>query len=203
MKKVVYINDRPLIFAEVYDKNSGQFQAYTVLSEAENNLSDVIALLDKGKENGIVYLSGNVDESWKRLLKKYILIEAAGGLVQSPAGRFLFIFRNGKWDLPKGKAEYEETPEITALREVEEECGIDDLTLGEELKKTFHTYKEKGRSLIKVTHWYKMTVPSEEKLIPQKEEGITQAVWLTPEEAKAQVMTNTYSSIKELLSGLL
>ena len=52
------------------------------------------------------------------------LIEAAGGLVKNENGDYLFIYRNDKWDLPKGKIEKDEKTKVAAVREVEEECGI-------------------------------------------------------------------------------
>ena len=42
---------------------------------------------------------------------------------------YLLIYRRGKWDLPKGKLDYEESPEQAGVREVEEECGIGQLKL--------------------------------------------------------------------------
>ena len=33
------------------------------------------------------------------------LVQAAGGLVENKNKQFLFICRNNKWDLPKGKIE--------------------------------------------------------------------------------------------------
>jgi hypothetical protein len=41
----------------------------------------------------------------KRLKQSVTLIEAAGGLVKNENKDFLFIYRNDKWDLPKGKIE--------------------------------------------------------------------------------------------------
>ena len=42
---------------------------------------------------------------------------------------FLLIFRDEMWDLPKGKQEPDEEISKTALREVEEECGISGMDL--------------------------------------------------------------------------
>ena len=57
-------------------------------------------------------------------MKSITLIEAAGGLVINRKGEYLFIYRNDKWDLPKGKLEKGERKRQGAVREVEEECGI-------------------------------------------------------------------------------
>lgn len=203
MSKTVYINDRPLIIDEIYQEKFQFSQQYLVMNESKNSLAEAMQLLEQGKTSGIIFLSDNVHETWKRLVSGFTLIEAAGGLVVTVSGKMLFIFRNGKWDLPKGKAEFDETPDVTALREVEEECGLKNLKIVKELNKTYHTYKEKGQSFFKVTHWYQMTNEKEEELVPQTEEGITQACWLTANEVKEKVVSNTYSSIKELLISVL
>lgn len=203
MSKTVYINDSPLIIDEIYQAEYKFPQEYLLMNESKNNLDEAILFLEEGKTNGIIFLSDNVQQTWKQLISRYTLIEAAGGLVKIPSGKMLFIFRNGKWDLPKGKAEFDETPNVTALREVEEECGLKNLKIVKELNKTYHTYKEKERSFFKVTHWYQMTNEEEETLIPQTEEGITEASWFSENEVKEKVIPNTYSSIKELLKSIL
>ena len=85
----------------------------------------------------------------------------------------MFIFRNGKWDLPKGKAEAKETINFTALREVEEETGITGLSITKPLEITYHIFKRNDRNYIKVTYWFEMYSEYDGKLIPQEKEGIT------------------------------
>ncbi|MBK8363027.1 MAG: NUDIX domain-containing protein [Bacteroidetes bacterium] len=198
---IVFINDRPLVFSYVYSKQLPvEYTGYAILNDESSTIDKAIKLLESGKEIGVVYFSESPDESWKRFISKYILIEAAGGLVKNKEGKFLFIFRNGKWDLPKGKAEYDETPEMTALREVEEECGLKNLKIEKVLTKTFHTYKEKGKLILKKTHWYLMTIDEYQKLIPQTEEGITEVKWVAENRIEREVLVNTYASIKGIFS---
>ncbi|MBK6397748.1 MAG: NUDIX domain-containing protein [Bacteroidetes bacterium] len=198
---IVFINDRPLVFSYVYSKQLPvEYTGYAILNDESSTIDKAIKLLESGKEIGVVYFSESPDESWKRFISKYILIEAAGGLVKNKEGKFLFIFRNGKWDLPKGKAEYDETPEMTALREVEEECGLKNLKIEKVLTKTFHTYKEKGKLILKKTHWYLMTIEEDQKLIPQTEEGITEVKWVAENRIEREVLVNTYASIKGIFS---
>ena len=195
----VFVNDRPLVFTYVYNKEvSVEYTGFAVLNDESSTIDKAIKLLESGKEIGVVYLCDAVHECWKRFISKYTLIEAAGGLVKNQDGGFLFIFRNGKWDLPKGKAEYDETPDMTALREVEEECGLKNLKIEKELIKTFHTYKEKGKLILKKTHWYLMSITSDQKLIPQTEEGITEVKWVAENRIEREVLVNTYASIKDL-----
>ena len=198
---IVFINDRPLVFSYVYSKQLPvEYTGYAILNDESSTIDKAIKLLESGKEIGVVYFSESPDESWKRFISKYILIEAAGGLVKNKEGKFLFIFRNGKWDLPKGKAEYDETPEMTPLREVEEECGLNNLKIEKVLTKTFHTYKEKGKLILKKTHWYLMTIDEDQKLIPQTEEGITEVKWVAENRIEREVLVNTYASIKGIFS---
>lgn len=139
----------------------------------------------------------------KEIKKSCELIKAAGGLVKNAKGNYLFIFRNKRWDLPKGKVEKGEKMKEAGLREVEEECGVKIYTNDEKICKTYHVYTLGTKLVLKKTNWYAMTVKGEPKLIPQKEEGITKASWLSAKELKP-VIKNTYPSIIQVLEeGLL
>lgn len=144
-------------------------------------------------------------ENEKLLLSSFSLafkvIEAAGGLVKNKKGEYLFIFRNGKWDLPKGKIEKGEGIKTAAIREVEEECGISKLKIVKELVSTYHTYHIEEKPILKRTYWFEMLCEDESKLIPQTEEGITDVKWLSKKDLQ-QVSDNTYESIKEVLKNV-
>jgi 8-oxo-dGTP pyrophosphatase MutT (NUDIX family) len=129
------------------------------------------------------------------------VVNAAGGAVFNSEHKLLMIFRNGKWDLPKGKMEKGETPEQSAVREVEEECGISNLNIVRELPSTYNTYKINDRLHLKRTWWYEMRSDDNRKLIPQTEEGITKAEWLD-ETGVAAAKKNTYGSIEDVLNNL-
>ena len=92
----------------------------------------------------------------KTITKSVTLIKAAGGLVKNLNGEYLFIYRNDKWDLPKGKVEKNERVKEAAVREVEEECGIKVDKLGDKICKTYHVYINKGDVVLKKTHWFDM-----------------------------------------------
>ena len=156
--------------------------------------------LKNGSHKSYIFLSKNPRETFRKLKKDCVVIKAAGGLVESADGNYLFIFRNKKWDLPKGKLEDGENMKETAVREVEEECGIKVYKRDEKLCKTYHVYPAGSKLVIKKTNWYKMRVKGEPKLIPQKEEGIDKAVWLD-KKAIAPVLKNTYPSIVEVLKA--
>lgn len=126
------------------------------------------------------------------------LIKAAGGLVSNEENKYLFIFRNGKWDLPKGKLDKGESSRVAAIREVQEECGISIDSSGERICKTYHIYEMNGSVVMKKTSWYWMRADNQKDLIPQAEEGITDARWLAPGDFML-VRQNTYPLIRDLI----
>jgi 8-oxo-dGTP pyrophosphatase MutT (NUDIX family) len=129
--------------------------------------------------------------------------EAAGGLVKNEQGQLLFIYRQGKWDLPKGHPETGESIEETALREVEEECGIDKLKIISPLPTTFHLFDwKKDRWAMKKTWWYWMETSSHKKPKPQSSEQIEKAEWFE-KSSLIKVFDNTYGSVKEVVGYAL
>jgi 8-oxo-dGTP pyrophosphatase MutT (NUDIX family) len=124
-------------------------------------------------------------------------ITAGGGLVQNGFGEFLLIFRDGKWDLPKGKQDEGETLVQTALREVHEECGLDNIVPGPFIAATWHSYWLNNVLVFKQTHWFYMYVEERPRYHPQAEEGIEQCIWCTAEEATS-CLSESYPSIRWL-----
>jgi len=149
----------------------------------------------------------------------FTLVPAAGGIVKNERGEILFIFRRGKWDLPKGKIEIRNTKyEIRntkfetqkaksewlfseAIREVKEETGLQEVEVIRELKPTYHIYHEKGKQILKETHWFEMLATGDQKIVPQMEEEITVVRWFKTEELDV-VLENTFESLKEMIEGL-
>jgi 8-oxo-dGTP pyrophosphatase MutT (NUDIX family) len=132
------------------------------------------------------------------IISKKVLIQAAGGLVENEKAEILFMFRRGKWDLPKGKLDPGETLEECALREVEEETGVGQLSIKKFLLTTLHEYEELGKVIEKKTHWYYMHANSYQPLVPQLEEDITELRWFGPDDFGI-VLRNTYPAIVEVL----
>ena len=144
-------------------------------------------------------LFSNDTERKKAILSIYKIVEAAGGLVKNKEQKILFIFRLGKWDLPKGKIEKGENAEEAALREVKEECGLTRLRIKKKMPSTYHTYTLKGEKILKISHWFEMNFTGiKYTLTPQIEEGITDVRWLTTDEIK-EAMKNTYASIEDVM----
>ena len=137
------------------------------------------------------------DKEFDKLFQAYEKISAAGGIVKGPEG-FLFIKRNGVWDIPKGKVEHGEIPFEAGAREVEEECGVTVSPVRLPFVETYHTYSFKGKNVLKRTYWYAYETQEKHVLIPQTEEGITEVIWAKPIEF-SKILDNTYASIKEVI----
>jgi len=125
---------------------------------------------------------------------KYSEVNAAGGLVTNEKGEFLLIRRSGLWDLPKGHQDAGEDIELTAIREVIEETGISELSVGRFLCTTDHTYFRDGKWFLKHTWWYSMSCNSSCKVTPQTEEGISEVRWVKKNELPA-FLEKTYPTI--------
>ena len=125
---------------------------------------------------------------------------AAGGYVKNKKGEILFIKRNGIWDLPKGKLENNESLFECAEREVEEECGVNQLTIKEKRCETYHTYKLNGISYLKHTHWYNFECDYKGLLVPQTSEGIELVKWVNQTEIKSH-LRNSFKSIQEVVNA--
>ncbi|MGP8214809.1 MAG: NUDIX hydrolase [Bacteroidia bacterium] len=145
-----------------------------------------------------IWMQGHVKGIWNKFKSLFVKVEAAGGLVCNPEGEYLLIFRKKKWDLPKGKLEKKETFEAAALREVEEECGISELSITEPLATSYHIYEEDGWYILKRSHWYAMSSTFAGPLVPQQEEGIEKVVWAKPNQMK-NYMENMFPSVRDLL----
>ncbi len=146
----------------------------------------------------IFIITSHPDKTFAVLFKLHNFIEAAGGLVEHD-GKYLIIKRNGMWDIPKGKLDKGESIEECAVREVEEECGIENPKIDFHIVNTYHTYYYKGKPTIKKTHWYAMKYEGTGELIPQKKENITKAKWCKIPEIDEK-FKSTFGSLKEVIT---
>jgi len=167
------------------------------------NINDLCLALRKWQEEAVEYdlcFYGLPTEKLLGYLKDfYTYIEAAGGIVKNNKEEHLLIKRLGKWDLPKGKIEKGETPEKAAIREVEEETGVRNLSISKQISDSWHIYPWKGKTVLKKTYWYLMNSTYEGTLIPQTKEDITEAVWLKQKDAKEKFKKHSYRSLSENL----
>ncbi|MGV7107182.1 NUDIX hydrolase [Flavobacterium sp. U410] len=189
----VFVNDKPLFLTNEVQKET-DFQIFLLESIDIKKL--IIKMFQNKIQKAFLY---HPDEKliMKTLKAKIPVVKAGGGLVFNAKGEVLFIFRNGKWDLPKGGTEKKETIEETAMREVEEETGITGLKVIKRLAKTYHVFKRNGRYKLKQTYWFEMRTKFEGTPEGQAEEGIEKVVWVKPEEIPA-LLENSYENIKLL-----
>jgi 8-oxo-dGTP pyrophosphatase MutT (NUDIX family) len=200
----IYFGNKPVFLCDDIDK-----ELHEILHHPDTVFVDEISgpaiksLLHEIKKEAFhagVLWHNDLDKLKKAFFKQFTLIEAAGGIVQNTKKELLFIYRLNKWDLPKGKMEKGEKPDECALREVEEETGVINLTLQKKVGETYHTYDAFGKHHLKITYWYFMSCPAKQQLIPQTEEDITAIQWVK-QNAIVTVISNTYPSINDILDA--
>ena len=187
----VFVNDKPFFLTNEIVKET-DFQFFLLESTDIEKL--VINMFNNKIKKCYLYYP---DEKviLKKLKEKIPVQRAGGGLVYNKKGEVLFIFRNGKWDLPKGGKEKREKMKLTAMREVEEETGVNNLIITKKLQKTYHIFKRNGIYKLKITQWYEMKTDFEGTPVGQLEEGIEKVAWLNPEQIQ-EAMKNSYENIK-------
>jgi 8-oxo-(d)GTP phosphatase len=167
---------------------------------ATKELYKLIAEFQADKSLPAINIYGpNIKHIWKIFRIYFTEVGAAGGLVKHTSGRYLFIEKKGKLDLPKGHMEPGEEPEVCALREVSEECGIMGHMIVKAIEPSYHTYCWEGISYLKKTYWYLMNYDGEMVVKPQLSEGITRVEWLYPDELNS-IKSNAWLSLMDLIN---
>ena len=194
----VFFNQKPIFLTtELVPQTDRTPVLFIKFSSPEN----IIKAL-KSKKTDCLYLYHQMeDKLWMHFLRHFSIVEAAGGLVRHQDGRFLFIYRNDKWDLPKGRIEKNEPIRIAAVREVEEETGVDGLEIVKPLIETFHVFNRNGKYKLKKTFWFEMKTTSTVTLTPQLNEGIEQAIWVFEKEIPHK-FENAYENIKQVYGSV-
>ena len=189
----VFVKDIPIILST--NKKIGS--QYTSMPLKIVNFKKLIKKISNGELHYINLYHKKEEKLEKFLKKKLPVVQAAGGLVYNHKKEILFIYRNSKWDLPKGGVENNETIEEAAVREVEEETGVQHLKVRDFIAKTYHVFKRNGEFKLKITHWYEMHTDYDEDLTPQAEEGIKKAKWKNFEKSQ-KALRDSYENIKLL-----
>ena len=190
----IFYKEKPIIIS---DKKSDLKNSLIIDPKLVENL-DLPKLLTKKKINSIGVFSNEFEVIINIFKKKFPEVIAAGGKVINNKSEILFIYRNKKWDLPKGKAEKNEIISETALREVEEETGIKNLSIIKPLEKTYHIFKRGGKYYLKTTYWFEMKSDFNGKFKPQKKEGITRVEWIGIENLSS-ILPKSYANIRLLI----
>ena len=198
----IYFGDKPVILCDTIDKEINEMLHHPdAVFVDEISPRAIKAMLHEIKKDefhvGVIWHT-DLEKLKETFFKNFIIIEAAGGIVQNEKKEILFINRLGKWDLPKGKVEPGEKEEESAVREVTEETSVKDLHLKKKISETYHVYDAFGKHFLKVSHWYYMTCSATQTLVPQTVEDITEVKWVKTKDIK-EPMENTYPAIKDIL----
>ena len=200
----IYFDEKPLFLCDEVNEIINEYVHHDdAVFIDELNSHTVKAMIHEMQQQKIhagVFFHESLEKLRKEFFKKFTFIQAAGGLVTNESGEVLLMFRRGKWDLPKGKLDKGETIEQCAVREVEEETGLKDITVESLLQSTFHTYHEGSRFILKESIWYKMTVSGSQKLTPQTEEGIMEIKWVKKDNLKSY-FDESYPSVADVLQA--
>lgn len=198
----IYFDDKPLFLCDNIDETIEPYVHHddaVFIDELDpHTVKSMIHEMQLEKIHAGVFFHPNLEELKKAFFKKFVLVQAAGGLVRNEKDEVLMIFRRGKWDLPKGKLDKGETLEECAVREVEEETGLKNIQLTGPLLVTHHTYHEGTRFILKESHWFSMETKSDQALVPQAEEDIYEIKWVKNGELK-QYFKNTFPSVVDVL----
>ena len=202
MNKKIYFNDKSISFS-INESQASHNQTIKFITTNEyEKLNNIIkAFLDISNPESIILSGLNFEDVFNFLKNNFYYIEAAGGVIENN-NKILFIKRLGKWDLPKGKLDKNETIENAAIRECEEECAVKNLKILKQLHSTFHIYPYKKSFAIKQTFWFFMKTNYNEGLVPQTEEDITEVQWFTKHEINNIVLNNTYLTITDVLNDI-
>lgn len=190
----IFVNDKPIILTTHVEKEDG-FKNYLLSTVS---IGKVIRELNTTSLKSVRLIGDNDEKLIKKFLKLLPNVVAGGGKVYNNVDNVLFIYRNDKWDLPKGKIEGKETIRATAIREVEEETGVSGLKITKPLTTTYHIFKRNGKHKIKITYWFEMKTTFDGKLYPQEKEGITKVAWLNQTES-SEALENSYANIRSLV----
>ena len=195
----VFFNQKPLILT---DKIHYISDTEPLLFIKYSSVTQIIKALKSSKNSRVFLYHKDMNKLWKGFKKKFPIVEAAGGLVKRTDNKLLFIFRNNKWDLPKGGVEKKELIIDAAKREVTEETGVADIIVEKKISETYHIFKKGKRFRLKKTYWFKMSTTYTGKTKPQTEEGIEKIKWVSNKNIE-DILNDTFENIRIIVLEVL
>ena len=195
----VFFNQKPLILT---DKIQYISDTEPLLFIKYSSVTQIIKALKSSKNSKVFLYHKDMDKLWKGFKKKFPIVEAAGGLVKRTDNKLLFIFRNNKWDLPKGGVEKKELIINAAKREVTEETGVADIIVEKKISETYHIFKKGKRFRLKKTYWFKMSTTYTGKTKPQTDEGIEKIKWVSNKNIE-DILNNAFENIRIIVLEVL
>jgi 8-oxo-dGTP pyrophosphatase MutT (NUDIX family) len=200
----IYFNNAPLFLCDAITEELEPYlhhdDAVFIDEFSTPSVNTMLHEMSNEKVHAGIFLHPDLAALKKAFWKKFMVIKAAGGIVKNENSEVLFIFRRGVWDLPKGKLDDGETLEECAVREVEEETGLQKVTLIKPLITNYHTYNENGHYILKENYWYTMQVKGIQKLVPQQEEDILELKWAAQQQQQP-LLNNAFPSIKDVMKA--
>ena len=190
----VFVKDIPIILST--EKKIGK--QYTSIPLKDVKFKQLIEKINNGELLYVNIYHKNEEKLEQFLRKKLPVVEAGGALVYNNKKEILFIYRNSKWDLPKGKVEKRETFEQAAVRETMEETGVKNLEVRRFISKTYHVFKRNNKFKLKITYWFEMYTDYSGPLIPEPKENIKKVKWKNFEQSQKAIQ-GSYENIKLLL----
>jgi ADP-ribose pyrophosphatase YjhB (NUDIX family) len=199
----IFINEKPIYLASTDEASVLPKTDKTLLGVYRGKVKLLLQFIDTFEKNNpydsAIITAEHKEELVAEFKKLFKIIAAAGGVVRNEKDEILMIFRRGFWDLPKGKIDKGEDEPTAAVREVIEETGLQNVDLQAFITTTFHVYTHKEKRVLKPTYWYKMQT-TDSILIPQTEEDIEQAIWISKAAFFAEARP-VYRSIVEVLEA--
>ena len=195
----VFFNERIVLLTDDFIRNFQLRHSLFYKYRNVEDLKELIAFYWKLKRIDTLFIfHHDIEELRERFKSCFEQVYAAGGLVCNKEGKYLIMRRRDRWDLPKGKVNLGETFEQTAVREVMEECGLQELEIINPMLSTYHSYFLDDQTILKRTSWFEMFYPGHAEPVPQLDEDITEIRWVSKDDL-SRFTGNTYLAILDVL----
>lgn len=193
MQTNIFFADKTLILTDLPTSTEGAVR----LPSSELSRANLLKVFETAN---IVEINDSAIEAVKeRFMAEFKYVEAAGGIVCNEQGESLMIYRNNRWDLPKGHIDNGESEEECAVREIAEETGVEGAKIVRFLCNTLHAYGVYGVWELKRTSWFELAAKHTDTK-PQTEEGIVCAKWCSETEVEKN-LRNTYPTIRNVFAA--